>query len=132
MNKQLATRIMSWHIDNGGFCNGPADYQAHALRLLHEATELCLACGATPGQIQGVGANECAKHASRHSPGEIDFDSIGEEIADVAILLGVLSTYTNNPIVSHVDTKLDVLLNRQWDADEHGVLWRRRDEEPAL
>ncbi|KKL03739.1 hypothetical protein LCGC14_2623140, partial [marine sediment metagenome] len=127
MNKQLATRVIAWHTDNGGFCSTYSDYQTHALRLLHEATGLCLACGATQEQIFEVGSDEINKHAERYASGEIVFEGIGEEIADVAILLEVLAYYTNNPIDLHVDTKLDVLHNRLWTADAHGVLWRRKD-----
>ncbi len=129
VNNPLSTEIVSWHLDNGGFCHIPEVYKYHTLRLLHEATELCLASGATQQDIFEVGEIETNKHAEKNLPGDIDLENMSEEIADIAILLDVFAYYTRISIDDAVHDKLQILHTRKWRADEFGVLWRDRTQE---
>ncbi len=132
MDEQLSRAVTTWHLDNGGYCDTPAVYKYHTLRLLHEAVELCLASGAMSIDIGDVIADEINKHREKNrSFGRIDLQNMSEEIADVAILLEVFAGYTEITVDDVVHDKLGVLHERKWIADEHGVLWRKRDDGQA-
>ncbi len=127
MNKQLATEVIAWHTNNGGYCQ-VQEQKFHALRLLHEAAELCLACGSTGMDIAIACIDEVGKHIERHGPNPVVIPvAIDEEIADVAILLEVFAFYAAASIDDAVKGKLDVLHKREWNVDEHGVLWRKKE-----
>ncbi|KKL86526.1 hypothetical protein LCGC14_1943870 [marine sediment metagenome] len=129
MDTLLTNQVIGWHLSNGGFC--PVQEQKyHALRLLHEAVELCLATGADKYETTAVVQDEVVKHMERHgSTTAINLASVWEEIADVAILLEIFVYYTDVAIDNVVRDKLDVLYERKWKADEHGVLWRDKTTE---
>jgi NTP pyrophosphatase (non-canonical NTP hydrolase) len=131
MDYTLSGQVIDWHLTNGGFCDTPEVYKHHTLRLLHEATELCLAAGANDVQILEVCNDEISKHLEKVGCTTIDLENMVEEVADVAILLEVFAQYTEIFIDDAVHDKLGVLLERQWTADEHGVLWRKKEEEPS-
>ncbi len=118
------SEIMEWHRSQGGFGSRPA---AHALRMLRECVELCVASGATEAEIKMSVRRECDKATERgdytttHSLREVT-----EEFVDVG-LLGVvfrnyfIPTYT---LENEIRRKLDVCKGREWEPDADGVLWR--------
>ncbi|KKM07496.1 hypothetical protein LCGC14_1733370 [marine sediment metagenome] len=133
MNKQLADEVARWHLNNGGYCDTPEVYKYHTLRLLHEAVELCLASGANDLMVSDVLDEEINKHKARYGDHTvISMDDISGEIADVAILLELFAGCVEVDIDLAVQDKLDILHQRQWEPDIHGVLWRQRsgEEEP--
>ncbi|SRR5260221_9512849 len=119
-----------WHLENGGHGGRLA---GHALRLLNEAVELCVAAGATSDEVYDRVKDELNKVYDRgvtdpgllgrrfkHGPEEL-----AEEIADVQILLNVLAHHAGHANTRPlVDAKLDVLRQRKWEVDGDGVLWR--------
>ncbi len=129
MIQDLSERVVDWHTSNGGFC-AVQGHRFHALRLLHEAVELCLASGANDLEIEEVCRNELAKHIAMHGRERTIVPArMFGEVADVAILLEIIAHYLGLSIDDAVYVKLDVLLGRKWFADDFGVLWRRKDEE---
>ena len=112
--------IERWHRENGGKFTNPA---GHALRLLREVIELCVASGAAEEQIYQALIAECEKASSRGEFGG-DPDTIPEEWADCAILLEIYAKHAGINKKKVVRDKLDVLWVRKWQADEDGVLWR--------
>lgn len=129
MDRQLAGQVIAWHTSNGGFC--PVQGQKHhALRLLHEATELCLASGAVGDEVAEVIHDEVVKHEERHGVAPvISLAGMRGEIADVAILLEILAVHSEAVIDEVVHEKLHILHDRKWIVDQHGVLWRDRSPE---
>lgn len=116
-------RVVKWHLDNGGSNKRLA---GHALRLLHETIELCVAAGASENELRQRVDMEINKEKER---GEftlpVEFEKVREEMADVAILHTILAHHTGSMDISgDCSSKIDVLLTRAWEADEDGVLWR--------
>ena len=118
-------RVVSWHISNGGF-NGRI--AGHALRLLNEAVELCVACGADPVEIGERVHMEIAKARSRNELGTVQcVPTIREELADVDILSTVIAHHTGNRNLDiDCENKVSVLFQRKWTVDSDGVLWRSK------
>lgn len=117
--------ILRWHQNQGGFPGSPA---AHALRLLRECVELCVASGASQTDLTEAMNAEIAK-ASRKGefrPGKADLNAVLEEMADVTILTTVFQGYfLDEPSVDWaVDKKFEICRMRHWEADAAGVLWR--------
>lgn len=113
-------KVVSWHKKNGGGVINE-NLAPHALRLLNEVVELCLACGAKPWEIQYTAAEEIKKQLARGIEMSMD---VGDEIADVQILTAILAYYARKNLREECEHKLDILHTRKWKADEHGVLWR--------
>lgn len=130
-----STEILLWHDKFGGSCVHPRHLFAHALRLLNETVELCIACGAEPSEIVKVVFNEIAKAGEKkeiildrnaltnNSWNNVQVPKIEKEAADVVILLDILESYGGFNIHNAVREKLYILYERKWEADEHGVLW---------
>ena len=118
---QLAA--VDWHLGAGG---KNVRLAGHALRLLCEAVELCVAAGANPQEIEQRVHSEIAKALERGEFNRpVNFDAVREKLVDVQILGDVLAHHTGD-----VDTerekadKIAVLHQREWEADRDGVLWR--------
>lgn len=114
--------IIKWHIDAGGFHGRLA---AHALRLLGEVIELCIALGATLKEIEDVFNRETVKACERnefHAPASKG--KIRGEFADVSFLFRLLTGYSNINIEEAEKIKFPIILHRKWEPDIDGVLWR--------
>ena len=121
MNQVLSDSVFGWHIANGGRWVRPA---GHALRLLREVVELCVACGARPEEIIHAVDVELNKAMTRDELGVQNFAAIPQEWADCAILLKVFERHAGILGDLVVQEKLNVCKLRQWEPDADGVLWR--------
>lgn len=124
MERALADRILQWHLDNGGF-NGRL--AGHAVRMLREMVELCIASGASTKEISQAVVEEFRKAREKKEVTEkLDYDKAEEEAADVAILFELFKTYggMDYRIWGAVEKKLEVIGERLWEVDADGVLWR--------
>ena len=122
MNKNLARLINDWHVSNGGHFGQP---RGHALRLLCEVVELCIASGATPLNIMDAIRSEMAKATDKQEwDPEYDAKAVSEEWADCAILLEVFRNLADINGNGAVFDKHKVLVEREWAVDADGVLWR--------
>ena len=129
MNKELAREIAVWHGENGGHAN--AGVHGHAVRMLHEVVELCIASGATVEQIMNAVDMEVKKAQERDElPMHVNesygpsWRTMHDEVADVGITFQIYQNYTNIDDEEQAILKLPVLRTRDWVADELGVLWR--------
>ena len=122
MNKELAFLIENWHVANGGHFGRPA---GHALRLLCEVVELCIASGAKPLEVMDAVRSEMDK-ATEKQEWDPSYDpaAVGEEWADCAILLEVFRRLADIDGTAMCLAKHGVLLRREWVVDDDGVLWR--------
>ncbi len=112
--------IIKWHKDQGGH---GAKLSDHALRLLHETVELCVASGADINEIIYVVLEECQTALNKHEFGGSP-ENIPQELADVSFLQEILAHYANINTEQAREDKFKILLERQWEADDSGVLWR--------
>lgn len=117
------TQVTDWFEKNKGF-RGDTMWP-HAVRLLHEAVELCIAAGASSLTIQEAVLNELAK-AERSS--DLTQNGVPElmavEAADVAINLEVLCHLYKINLDDVKKSKMAVNNSRNWKVDRFGVLWR--------
>ena len=107
LEHKTAVKIMNWQHKNGGFFGHSS---GHALKLLGEAIELCVTCGASSESITSVVNSEIEKARYRgelHRPP--NKEKTLEEIADVTVLLTVLTTYLSATMTEEVEKKLPVL-----------------------
>jgi NTP pyrophosphatase (non-canonical NTP hydrolase) len=120
---QLATAIVAWHRNQGGNPGRPA---AHALRILREVVELCVAAGATPAEIMTTLSSELTKEVkeNRRRLGEISRADLPYECADVQILLMVFAKYNGIDLKQMCQEKMEICFDRKWQVDADGVLWR--------
>lgn len=118
----IRNKIRQWRSMNGGFIGQPSE---HALRLLHEAVELCLASGARPEEVRHRVEWEINKAFIR-GPSPLDniWDEARQELADVAIYTIVMDEALGGGLESDMEKKVAVLFTRDWVADADGVLWR--------
>lgn len=113
---------IKWHLEQGGHDGRLA---GHALRLLNETVELCIATGASFDEINGRIKMELDKAVMKGHHLRAPHESIEEEIADVLILLNVLAYHADvDDIRTLVHDKLKILRDRKWVVDDDGVLWR--------
>lgn len=126
MKKILKEEVIQWTDDVGGHCNAAADSRYHALRLLNETVELCIAAGASGTDIFECVGSEINKEISKHGVLTASPESIPDEMADVAILIEIFAHHTNTSIDDAVANKLKILYTREWKVDEHGVIWRKK------
>lgn len=124
MNSQLEGRLMEWHRDHGGHAGDPA---AHALRLLREVVELCIASGSNRTELLNSVYAEIRKAVEKEElDGCSKMANMLEEFADVSMLLAVYRNY----FLHYYDTdqtlaaKFELCESREWEADSAGVLWR--------
>ena len=120
MGKREPGDVMRWHRENGG---RPIGMAGHALRILNEVIELCIAAGAQSADIYHVVHSELTKAFVRG-----DFNGergiVDGEWADCALLLDIFAGHYGIDSVTARRNKLDTLWERRWRADECGVLWR--------
>ena len=119
------SEIMHWHRNQGGFPGSPA---AHALRLLRECVELCVASGASQTDLLTAVDSEISKAARKGEfrPGKADFNAVLEEMADISLLMTVYEGYFLDPpaVQWAIEKKFEICRMRHWEADASGVLWR--------
>ena len=131
MNDELDTRVVNWAKNNGAHCkNGSA---GHALKLLEEVTELCIASGAAWGEIQRTVHKEVLKGVDRgkfninpETRHAADREDMKEEVADVSVCLSLYTYFSDIEEDIEVSNKLPILEERKWTANEDGVLTRPR------
>lgn len=111
---------MRWHEENGGAFHQPA---GHALRLLREVVELCVAAGANAREIIEHASAEITKATQRDEFGG-NADSIAQEWADCAILLDIFARHAGIDASAEIRTKIALLWERQWKAGPSGALYR--------
>ena len=119
----LQDAAVGWHVGAGG---KNVRLAGHALRLLNEAVELCVAAGARPGEIHNRVVDEIAKADGR---GEfrmrVDPAVVRAELVDVQILGDILAHHTGDVCTdTEYAAKLPVLAAREWEPDKDGALWR--------
>lgn len=120
----FAQEVQEWHRSQGGFGGDPA---GHALRMLREMVELCVASGASEAAIKMSVRRECDKARDR---GEFNkqFGLLErvEEFCDVKLLGIIYDNYFNPPDMVDVEIrrKFATCKARSWEADAEGVLWR--------
>lgn len=123
MTERQPGDVARWHVESGASFNRPA---GHALRLLREVVELCVASGAKESEIYDAINEEVWKARNRAEFGG-NPESVPEEWADCEILLQVFAQHFGIDRNAEVRKKLDVLWQRKWRADQDGVLWRPID-----
>lgn len=124
MTEELALKIVAWHRENGGH---PGSAKGHALRMLREVVELCIACGATTRDVNTAIQEECIKAIQKNEmKGTFTQENVNEEFADVSILLAVFEKYyiPQHEAYGAIAEKFGRCLVRDWEADKDGVLWR--------
>lgn len=115
---------IGWHRQNGGHPGAP---EAHALRLLHEVVELCYASGCEDFDVIEAFTEEAAKATNRgENKGMVTLAKIEEEVADVEILFTIFCANLAIDREKVVVAKQGILRQRRWQADEEGVLWRKK------
>jgi hypothetical protein len=112
--------VNRWHQESGGSFIWP---KAHALRLLREVVELCIACGASQAELEVHLYAEIDKASDKREWGGRS-DAVPEEWADCAMLLEVFRSYSLIDGPGEMRKKLDVLWEREWEADKGGALYR--------
>lgn len=113
--------VCRWHSVNGGF--NDHSLANHATRLLREAIELCFAAGSNIYVMREAIEAEFLKEVQGTLDGKAP-GTVADEWADVAILLKVFAHYASIDQYKAIRDKVDILWQRQWKADEAGVLWR--------
>ena len=113
--------VMRWHQENGGKFTRPSN---HAIRLLREVVELCVAAGASENDINAALMQETHKAYQRGEFGVDHTSEIPEEWADCAMLLDVFAQHAGIDTHKEIRKKLDILWTRQWEADAGGALYR--------
>lgn len=116
--------VRDWHRTNGGHATRPA---GHALRILREVVELCVASGASRSEIYEAVAAEDDKATGRQEFGQgyIPYKAL-EEFIDVTLLMKVFRGYFIDEVdlLHKTRAKMEVVRNRAWEPDADGVLWR--------
>lgn len=112
--------VFKWHELNGGHFAEP---KAHAIRLLREVFELCIAAGASQAEMHEAFSKEMVKGLDRNEFGG-NKEALPEEAADVGLLLDVFAKYAGIDQNAEKRKKLSVLWNRAWQADQGGALYR--------
>lgn len=115
--------IIKWHIDNGG--HAERGVAPHALRLLNETVELCIASGAAYDDIIRAVTDECIK-AYKNDDWGGNIKDIPQEFADVSFLLDAFKHYAKIDVEQARSDKFKILLKRDFKPDENGVLWRAK------
>ena len=120
---ELQNEVMNWHKNNGGYNGSPA---GHALRMLREVVELCIAAGAQPKDITTTVSDELKKEMTENFEhiGRVNISTLPYEVADVQLLLMVFAGYQQVDIMKLSKHKFEIVLERKWQVDSQGVLWR--------
>lgn len=132
MSMRHSGSVMRWHQESGGKFTRPAN---HAIRLLREVVELCVASGAQRSEVLNAVSAEVTKANHRNEWGG-DAAEVNQEWADCAMLVDVFAKHAGIDQHKEIRQKLDILWGRQWEADDGGALYRpntasqRRDVTP--
>jgi hypothetical protein len=122
MLKRQPGDALRWHVESGAHFKRPAN---HALRLLREAVELCVATGATSQEIREYTEAEIDKSDTRGEFGG-NPTAVPGELADVRILLDVFAGHAGIDVQRAVRAKIDVLWERSGcSPDSGGALYRQ-------
>lgn len=117
MAHETQSTISHW-MDNT-FPGADPESPRKALRALEEMVELCLAAGATRGEIRATvehAANGVPVHDSRPDP-----DKVPNEAADVVIVLCGLAHQRGFNLHEAIDQKMQINRNRVWMANGDGT-----------
>lgn len=117
-------QVVDWHLSQGGAGHRAA---GHAVRILRECVELCIASGASPIEIkQGVHAEMLKAYDRDEFSKDHGPEEALEEFVDVFFLMTVFKRYFIIPrdLEAEMWRKLEVCRGRQWQPDADGVLWR--------
>lgn len=126
MAKHQPIDITRWHVENGGNFNKPS---SHAIRLLREVVELCMAAGADTNVIWQHVNDEMSRQIAKPDYNRSgNPDDLPEEWADCQILLDVFASHAGIDRNKAVRNKSDILWNRLWKVDSDGVLWRPKPD----
>lgn len=117
MAQAQPSSAIRWHEANGGRFHQPA---GHALRLLREVVELCVASGANDSEHASA---EIAKAARRDEFGG-NADSVPQEWADCAILLDIFARHVGIDASAEIRKKIALLWQREWKPGPSGALYR--------
>lgn len=109
-----------WHRENGGHFSRPA---GHAIRLLREVVELCIASGAVADEIVAHAESEISKARERNEFGG-NPSAIPGEVADVGLLLDVFAEYAGIDVNAEKRRKMDVNWTRECETGASGALYR--------
>ena len=114
--------IHEWHTANGGSFDRPA---GHALRILHEVVELCVASGARPLEVITAVQAEIGKATDKQEwDPHYSHRLAQEEWADCAILMECFRHHAGIDAQEVIRQKMVILTARKWERDADGVLWR--------
>ena len=118
MRVSLRANLIRWHKDNGG-CSG-ISLAPHALKVLREAVELCVATGASKAGIHEAMLSEVHKADEKNEWG-YNAGAIKDEVADINISLQIFCHYANIIADDQAEVKYKILLERNWKADEFSI-----------
>jgi hypothetical protein len=129
--------VIEWHIKAGAANRRLA---GHALRLLHECVEVCLAAGASGQEITDATLSELRKAVAQGTSleGFLPERSISaavraavsaavrDELADVSIVLDTVAFWASGSpnLEPERAAKIAELWKRSWTQDTDGVLWQ--------
>jgi len=125
LNRDNQTAFVYWHLNNKGH-KGPDPFpcKGHALKVLGEVIELCVACGASSKEILQVVTSELCKEIEKRNDGELK--DIDEEIVDVLGTITILHYHVNGSslikINQKAEEKIKILNSLEWEVDDNGVL----------
>ena len=125
LDRHNPTDIRRWHDVNGAHFTRPA---GHALRLLREVVEFCVAAGASQDEIMVHTMEEINKALERNefSPDGTmqELSTAAEELADCQILITVFASRAGINLTHEVRHKAVILWGREWEAGKSGALYR--------
>lgn len=113
--------VARWFSEKGGHFYRP---YGHALRLLREVVELCVACGSGPLDISEHVCEEMKKAQDRGEFGG-DPSAIRGELADCALLVEIFAKAYGVDLNAAMREKLDVIWSRECEPGGSGALYRK-------
>lgn len=116
--------VRKWRKENGGHFANP---KAHALKVLEECIELCVAAGAEHNEIISLAHNELMKERTRNPYEVFQINNVEEEIADILLCLAALVIEAKIDTYAAIDSKIPIIEQRKWTPDKNGVLRRSRN-----
>lgn len=101
------------------------------LRAMEEMVELCVAGGASAGEVSltvSRALSECGLHISHYTKPKPE--KVGEEIADVIIVLYGVASMRGIDLHAEIDKKMAVNRNRVWKVRGDGTGYHVKPDEP--
>ena len=123
MGVETQEKIYAWSEERFPAKNGvEAGIRAQAIKLLHEAVELGLACGVSGADIFEE-VNDILDNVSEHQmlKGDPTLHLAAAEVADVVIVANVLAGRLGCDLSWEVDKKMVKNRARAWKVDENGM-----------